>query len=938
MRTFYGFNKCGNVRCKIKCTENGLILPLNNFKCSVNSRGFVIRTDENLNCVSMNVVYLVTCRVCDMQYVGETSRAANVRWYEHLYKIRREDKGQLIYSHFNCDEAHRAVPLEKRMRFQIIEKVRTDNLTSSDSNSIRKRRIERELFWISKLRTAYPLGLNDKISGLGLHGNLTDRRFVDYNMYKVENVCEAACTKTRRGRHNKKDRGSISSEDLASFRVELIDSVSLTLVGRLIDSKRRIFLERFVGSPHFVGLDRKIVYLVRSRVDFYRKVRPTKKQTERLQWTVDFSHKIMGDVNVDSIVGCSNVKRSLPSEIRDKIDIRVFYRYGRTIGGRILNYNDNLKNCGNLSYADILGMQCDCDVSPFKNDHFGHVITGDLGIVEDPSLKELCSFGTKFRENPVLNTHNIICKFKNEVDSLVVKISRKFRISRNSFKQWKKLLVCNFRSKLLACKDKFHYKQSVLSKSHCKLELDRLKDKYIITVVDKAAGNFAFTCKKLYYLRLASELGINNPSPGNETYGHVQDSEEIIVDRTKSDLQKFRLIPDVKESKLALLYQTPKFHKNPPKMRYIAGNVSTIKAGLDKIVALVLKMCKLHFRNLCFKNTEYSGIRYFFDVQTSVEVKDMFSGADGLVDQISINDFSTLYTLFDHDHLLRNMTWLLDKLSKNSGMGFVRIGYDKAWWVIDDSEGLVYSVVELIEMIDYLVRNTYIKALGSIFRQDRGIIMGGKSSGWLSDCSLMVDEFKYVDAKVKAGLVSDANRLKFFRRYRDDCTSLNIDNFLAIASEIYPPSLSLTQENDRIDCANVLDMEVRIIDSKVTTKVFCKADVFPFHVITLPFLDSNLDTRICYRVFYGQIVRFQRLCSFRIDFEGRSKFLLDILINRGYKRGLLKREFCKAVEKYIGEFQKWVLPFNFQDWFDTISSSNSDLLPQDSINIISSQI
>ena len=128
-------------------------------------------------------------------------------------------------------------------------------------------------------------------------------------------------------------------------------------------------------------------------------------------------------------------------------------------------------------------------------------------------------------------------------------------------------------------------------------------------------------------------------------------------------------------------------------------------------------------------------------------------------------------------------------------------------------------------------------------------------------------------------------------------------------------------------------MEVRIIDSIITTKVFCKADIFPFKVITLPFLDSNLDTRICYRVFYGQIVRFQRLCSLRKDFEERSKFLLDILVNRGYNRGLLRREFCKAVGKYMGEFQKWVLPVNLRDWFDTLSNVNSDLSSQDSVNL-----
>ena len=70
IRSFYGFNKCGNLRCKVKCTENSLILPLNNVKSSVNNRGFVILTDVSLDCLSVNVVYLITCRVCCMQYVG----------------------------------------------------------------------------------------------------------------------------------------------------------------------------------------------------------------------------------------------------------------------------------------------------------------------------------------------------------------------------------------------------------------------------------------------------------------------------------------------------------------------------------------------------------------------------------------------------------------------------------------------------------------------------------------------------------------------------------------------------------------------------------------------------------------------------------------------------------------------------------------------------
>ena len=223
-----------------------------------------------------------------------------------------------------------------------------------------------------------------------------------------------------------------------------------------------------------------------------------------------------------------------------------------------------------------------------------------------------------------------------------------------------------------------------------------------------------------------------------------------------------------------------------------------------------------------------------------------------------------------------------------------------------------------MDMIDFLVRNTYVQAFGHIFNQVKGIVMGGKSSGWLSDCSLMVDEFRYVDSKIKAGILDDAGRLKYFCRYRDDCTTLNIDNFLEIASDIYPPSLALTQENEHVDRANVLDMEVVILDRTISTKVYCKADNFPFDVISLPFLESNLDNRICYRVFYGQVVRFQRLTSYRIDFECRVRFLAVILLGRNYVKKQLRREFCRAVEKYLVEFQKWALPLSFPMWFDNI--------------------
>ena len=505
-------------------------------------------------------------------------------------------------------------------------------------------------------------------------------------------------------------------------------------------------------------------------------------------------------------------------------------------------------------------------------------------------------------------------------------------------KPYRKSLICAFEKRLTHYAKIKKYNKPMLSNLSCKNELKRLQERFVITVVDKASGNFAFTCRKFYFLKLAEELGLDNANPGNDTYRFCPDDEQTICNRIIDDIAKFKIAPPDEQCKLALLYQTPKFHKNPPKMRYIAGNVNCITSQLDDKVARVLKMCKSHFKNLCGAYERYSGIKHCFDTETSNEVKDMFDNAHGKVDSISINDFSTLYTLFDHDHLLSNIRWLFEILSKNSGKHCIKIEYNSARWVADANGDDSYTVGEILEMISFLVKETYVKAFGHIFQQVKGMIMGGKVSGWLSDCSLMVDEFKYVRNKISNGLMAEANALKYFKRYRDDCTTLNCANFLNIAREMYPPSLSLTQENDDPGKANVLDMEVNISEHACVTKIYCKTDHFPFNVISLPFLESNIDADLCHRVFYSQLIRFERLSTHRSDFETRTRFLGNILTQRGYNAKLLERQFNKCIIKYSNEFQKWALPQNIKTWFkDIFKEQPLGLIPPQAVSSSLSQ-
>jgi hypothetical protein len=77
-----------------------------------------------------------------------------------------------------------------------------------------------------------------------------------------------------------------------------------------------------------------------------------------------------------------------------------------------------------------------------------------------------------------------------------------------------------------------------------------------------------------------------------------------------------------------------------------------------------------------------------FSKQTNKQTElKLFDNLHGKAQTITITDFSTLYTLSDHNHLLTNILWLLSKLSKNKGMGFISLGYNKAWWSrVDDGK------------------------------------------------------------------------------------------------------------------------------------------------------------------------------------------------------------------------------------------------------------
>lgn len=136
------FRGCGTKTCK--CCQTHAV-DSNKIHSSALNKSFMI--SDNISCNSSNIIYVITCRRCNLQYVGETSRTLRDRLSDHCSAIRT-CKNTPIGTHFN-------LPQHSILDLKIIglETIKNEN----NSDKLRK---SREKHWQNCLSTMHPRGLN----------------------------------------------------------------------------------------------------------------------------------------------------------------------------------------------------------------------------------------------------------------------------------------------------------------------------------------------------------------------------------------------------------------------------------------------------------------------------------------------------------------------------------------------------------------------------------------------------------------------------------------------------------------------------------------------------------------------------------------------------------------------------------------------------------
>jgi len=127
-----------------KCQTCDLISTNSNFRSTTYNKTIPIQTD--CNCDTKDIIYLITCTKCNIQYVGESGQKLRDRINNHKSTIRT---GKLtpIAIHFNSND-------------HSIENLSVNIIETFNTNNLMHRRT-REYYWQLRLGTIYPKGLNN---------------------------------------------------------------------------------------------------------------------------------------------------------------------------------------------------------------------------------------------------------------------------------------------------------------------------------------------------------------------------------------------------------------------------------------------------------------------------------------------------------------------------------------------------------------------------------------------------------------------------------------------------------------------------------------------------------------------------------------------------------------------------------------------------------
>ena len=143
----------------------------------------------------------------------------------------------------------------------------------------------------------------------------------------------------------------------------------------------------------------------------------------------------MDKIKFKSILISNSSIEKLPISKEHILKTGITYKYTNTIRNKVTNYNQTVKN-------PDWNVDCKCNgYTNYIDEHYQHVITGDLNIIEDIPTREILEKGLNYRLKQTINKDKTLTAYKDSIESLIVKLSINTNTPMELFSHWKEHIL-----------------------------------------------------------------------------------------------------------------------------------------------------------------------------------------------------------------------------------------------------------------------------------------------------------------------------------------------------------------------------------------------------------------------------------------------------------------------------------------------------------------
>ena len=186
-------------------------------------------------------------------------------------------------------------------------------------------------------------------------------------------------------------------------------------------------------------------------------------------------------------------------------------------------------------------------------------------------------------------------------------------------------------------------------------------------------------------------------------------------------------------------------------------------------------------------------------------------------------------------------------------------------------------------------------------RQAIGIPMGIDPSSFWANLFLYTYEYEYMTTLIRSNKVK-ARHFHGTKRFIDDLCAINDgDEFSKSHKDIYPKELDLKVEHHG-QHASFLNLDINITNNQFVYKLYDKRNAFPFSIVRMPHLESNIPRNIFYSALVGEVLRIVRSTLKLEDFIPKAKDVIKRMNTQGAHPFTSKRHIRKLVENHPSSF------------------------------------